>query len=285
MKKKILSFTDGSAYAVSVYDHTLWAARRWEAQARVMHTLNQHREKAASANFSGSLRMDAHRVLMDELVKVDRERARLMQARGEAILEEARRHFEEAGWSQLETELRHGWFVEVLEDLHNGYDLIVIGKRGENAAIEMKHLGTNIERTLRVARCPVLVTSRKFEPIEKFLIAYDGGKSSRKVLEFVAEQDLLRGLECHLLRVGEENRRNREEMDEVAERLREAGFEPRARIEDGEPTKVITRAVEEGGMDLLAMGAYGHSRAKRLLIGSTTATLARDCHVPILMCR
>ena len=56
-------------------------------------------------------------------------------------------------------------------------------------------------------------------------------------------------------------------------------------LEDGEPTKIIAREVEGRRIGLLVMGAYGHSRYKRLLIGSTTATLARECHVPILMFR
>ncbi|EDY80893.1 universal stress protein family [Verrucomicrobiia bacterium DG1235] len=283
--KTVLSFTDGSRYAASVYDHALWAAQQIKTQLRVVHTLNPHREKAALADFSGKIGPEAYDSLMNDLVDFDRERARISQVRGEAILAEALRHINEAGLQNVDTELRHGLFVDVLEDIQDNVDLIVIGKRGQNHAIAMKHLGTNIERTLRVAKCPVLVSSRAFKPIKRCLLAFDGGPSSQKALAFIATHSLFDGVEIDILRVGRDDDRNRNEVQDAAKTLTQAGFTASARILEGEPAKVITSEVENTGYDLLAMGAYGHSRAKRLLIGSTTATLARDCHVPILMFR
>lgn len=283
--KTVLSFTDGSPYAASVYDHALWAAQQLNTQLRVVHTLNPHREKAALADFSGKIGPEAYDSLMNDLVDFDRERARLAQARGEAILAEAHRHITEAGFTNVDTELRHGLFVDVLEDIQDNVELIVIGKRGQNHAIAMKHLGTNIERTLRVAQCPVLVSSRAFKPVKRCLLAFDGGPASLKALDFLATRSLLSDVEIDILSVGRDDDRHRNEARDASEKLSQAGFKTTSRILDGEPAKVITQEVEEHGYDLLAMGAYGHSRAKRLLIGSTTATLARDCHVPILMFR
>lgn len=283
--KTVLSFTDGSRYAASVYDHALWAAKKLQTQLRIVHTLNPHREKAALADFSGKIGPEAYDSLMNDLVDFDRERARLAQARGEAILAEAHRHLTEAGLENVDTELRHGLFVDVLEDIQENVELIVIGKRGQNHAIAMKHLGTNIERTLRIAKCPVLVSSRSFEPVKRCLLAFDGGPASMKALEFLAARTLLEDVEIDILCVGRDDDRHRNEVSDAAEKLKKAGFTTTSKILDGEPAKVITREVEERGYNLLAMGAYGHSRAKRLLIGSTTATLARDCHIPILMFR
>jgi nucleotide-binding universal stress UspA family protein len=33
------------------------------------------------------------------------------------------------------------------------------------------------------------------------------------------------------------------------------------------------------------MGAYGHSRIRSLIVGSTTATMVRRCRIPVLMFR
>jgi nucleotide-binding universal stress UspA family protein len=43
--------------------------------------------------------------------------------------------------------------------------------------------------------------------------------------------------------------------------------------------------VELGGVDLLAIGAYSHSRIRSLIVGSTTAATARRCRIPVLMFR
>jgi len=37
--------------------------------------------------------------------------------------------------------------------------------------------------------------------------------------------------------------------------------------------------------DLVVMGAYGHSRIRSLIIGSTTTATVRSCKVPLLLMR
>ncbi|MDQ8184951.1 universal stress protein [Pelagicoccus sp. SDUM812002] len=281
--KKILTFTDGSRYAPSVYDHSAWAAGRLQASLQLIHTLNPHRETAARADLSGSLGFDARDSLLDEMVAFDRQRAQLSQKKGEAILADATERLNAAGIEYVATEQRHGLFVDVLEDLHEEAELIVIGKRGKNASIEMKHLGTNIERTLRVAHRPVLVASRDFKPINSFALAYDGGPASQKALEYALNSPLLKGLKANVITVG--NAKDHAQAQKAGESLKNAGFEVNVALKEGSPAKAIAEEVENSSSDLLVMGAYGHSKYKRLLIGSTTAALVRDCHVPVLMFR
>ncbi|WP_372803402.1 universal stress protein, partial [Paracoccus seriniphilus] len=41
--------------------------------------------------------------------------------------------------------------------------------------------------------------------------------------------------------------------------------------------------IDAEGFDMLVMGAYGHSRIRSLVIGSTTTEMVRSCKVPVLM--
>ncbi|MCT7085102.1 universal stress protein, partial [Salmonella enterica] len=41
----------------------------------------------------------------------------------------------------------------------------------------------------------------------------------------------------------------------------------------------------EHGIDLLVMGAYGHSRIRQFLVGSTTRTMLRTATMPVLLLR
>lgn len=43
--------------------------------------------------------------------------------------------------------------------------------------------------------------------------------------------------------------------------------------------------VDEQGFDMLVMGAYGHSRIRSLIIGSTTTEMIRSCKVPVMLIR
>ena len=53
----------------------------------------------------------------------------------------------------------------------------------------------------------------------------------------------------------------------------------------GEPQDVLPELVRAQAPALLVMGAYGHSRLRQWLLGSTTSTLLRLSDVPVLVLR
>jgi nucleotide-binding universal stress UspA family protein len=56
-------------------------------------------------------------------------------------------------------------------------------------------------------------------------------------------------------------------------------------VRPGTPDEVIVSRVAAVGAGLLVMGAYGHSRIRSLVLGSTTAQVLRGCEVPVLLLR
>jgi nucleotide-binding universal stress UspA family protein len=175
--------------------------------------------------------------------------------------------------------------VETITELESSTQLIVMGKRGELADFNTLHLGSNLERVARTARRPILVASRAFQPINRFVIAYDGGPSVLKAMDYVINRPLLQGLECHLLRIGPDNAANRRKVEEAATPLTQAGFAVKIAIEQGQTEAVLAAYVKSNDMDLLVMGAYGHSQIRTLIIGSTTSVMLRSCLIPVLMFR
>jgi nucleotide-binding universal stress UspA family protein len=67
--------------------------------------------------------------------------------------------------------------------------------------------------------------------------------------------------------------------------LKSAGLKANCRLVKGEPEAVITGTVTSDDIDFLVMGAYGHSRIRNLIIGSTTTAMIRDCKIPVLLFR
>lgn len=282
---KILTCTDGSLYATSVYQHTAWAATRLNATVTVLHVLDAHREMAQSGDLSGAIGFNASAELAEELVNLEESQARVARLKGAALLTDASQQLQAAGLTHVATLQRHGSLVETLEDLEPEADLVVIGKRGEHADFAKGHLGGQLERVIRTSVRPVLVASRAFQPVERFLIAYDGGPSIRKALDFVMSSPLFKGLECHLLRAGRIDDNARYYLDETADKLRAVGFQVSARAEAGSPEEVIAQRVKEQSIELLVMGAYGHSPIRQFILGSTTTSMVRTCQIPVLMFR
>ncbi|HYH17162.1 MAG TPA: universal stress protein [Azospirillum sp.] len=282
---RILTLVDGSAYAQSVSDHAAWAATRIPAAVELVHVLDRRDVSSAPADFTGSLDADAQGSLLAELAEFDAQKAKLAHRRGRLILDAAKARLLAAGVTDVSPRLRNGDVVETVADLEAGADLVVIGKRGEAADVATPHLGSNLERVVRASHRPVLVASRAFQPIDRFLIAFDGGPSVTRAIDDIAQGPLLRGLGCRMLMVGAATPEARERLDRAAERLRGAGFAVDAGIEAGQPDDVIARAVERDGIGLLVMGAYGHSRIRSLIIGSTTTAMIRSSTAPILLFR
>ena len=93
---KILTLLDGSAYSESVCHHTAWIAQKLNAGVVAMHVLGRE-AGASSKDLSGALRLGARTALLEELSALDQQRARLAQAKGHAILEDAKGIIEQDG--------------------------------------------------------------------------------------------------------------------------------------------------------------------------------------------
>ena len=52
-----------------------------------------------------------------------------------------------------------------------------------------------------------------------------------------------------------------------------------------EPGKAILDYAEQNNIDLIVMGAFGHSRIHDLILGGTTAYIIRKSSIPILLQR
>ncbi|MCB4824232.1 universal stress protein [Roseicella aerolata] len=280
----ILACTDGSIYADSVYDHAAWAAQQLGgAVVQVLHVLDRATAETP-ADRSGTLGFDASEELLRELAELDAARGRVAIRRARVLLAAAEARLKAAGVAEVVLTQRHGSLVETVTEFEAGADLIVIGKRGEAADFAIGHLGANLERVVRASARPVLVASRAFRPIRRFLIAYDGGPAALKAVDFAARQAALRGLECHLVTVAPQGGAGAI-LDQPAELLRRGGLTVTAQTLHGEPEQAIAAHVGAVEIDLLVMGAYGHSRIRTLLVGSTTTAMLRACRIPVLVFR
>jgi len=281
----ILACTDGSIYAPSVYQHAAWAAEQMGAAVHALHMLNPHHENPIKSDLSGNLGFDARKHLLDEIVELEAAQAKLAVKRGEAILEDAKAQLEAAGVGEVLADQKHGSLSDSIANYEKDAELIVLGKRGNNANFEKGHLGTNLERVIRSCQHPVLVASREFKPMKNFVIAFDGGKSALKAVEYAVSAPLLKGMHAYLLYVGSGNAKVEAALAQAEAKLRAAGYEVTIEQRAGEPDEVIKDVVAQDHIDLLVMGAYGHSPIRQFIVGSTTTAMIRSVKLPVLLFR
>lgn len=279
---KIVALVDGSPYSATVCEAAAWIAKRKGASVVIAHILGPR--QTGTSDLSGNIGLGARTKLMDELATLDAERAKLAQKRGRAILEDAEAILKDAG-VPVETQLRNGDLLEELHRLEQDADLVIVGKRGEAADYAKMHLGSNLERVVRSVTKPILVASQTFKPVKTIMVAFDGGNSALKAVDHLARSDVFGGLKCHLLFVGAETEDNRRSIEGAAALLKGAGYAVSHEITSGTAEEVIADRLLAGEAEMMVMGAYGHSRIRSLIIGSTTTEMIRSCRVPLLLFR
>ncbi|MBK8476235.1 MAG: universal stress protein [Opitutaceae bacterium] len=279
---RVLLCTDGSAYSQVCCQYAAWLAGRVACEFEVLYVSDLRQfEVPMVADLSGSLGVQPYQAVLAKLQELEVEKAKL-------VLQDAARLLAEvpAGTPTVFTH-RTGFIVDCFHEYERTADFVMLGKRGENANFATGHLGSTMERVVRASHQPCFVTSRSFAPIERLLLAYDGGRSCRKALQYLTESKTFRGLEVHVVivspRAGEEASLGYLREAETA--LSAAGFSPHCQMLHGVTEDEIAAYVAAHGINCLIMGAYGHTRIRQFVIGSTTTAMMRQCRVPVLLFR
>ncbi|MEO0395441.1 MAG: universal stress protein [Cyanobacteria bacterium P01_A01_bin.137] len=288
--KTILLCSDGSAFAEGIYRYGAWFARKFEAQAKVLFVTDIRSQKVVSTgNFSGSIGLGASDQLLNDLVNLEHERAKLNNQRARLILKNADEVLKAEGVSDVELLNPTGFLVDCFHDFEASADMVVLGKRGEAAEFASGHLGANIDRIVRSSTKPCLVTPQTFAPIERLLVAYDGSPTGKRILNFLVDNaDGFKDIEVHLLTVAksDSDTERAEQLAKAKDKLQQSvGHTLIASLSTGDPEQVIANYVEQHQISLLVMGAYGHRRIRHLVIGSTTVQLLRSTQIPMLLFR
>ncbi|MDG4866795.1 universal stress protein [Guyparkeria sp. 1SP6A2] len=283
-KDQVLACIDGSRSTQAVCDYSVWAAQALEAPLTFLHAINNP-HAPSKTDLSGNMTLGGREKLLKEMVELEEKRGKLERERGRALLADVLSRAQERGFDAPEELLRNGDITEVILELQEAMQMLVIGKQGRDGDMEAMHVGSHLSGILSMIHKPTLVTPLAFKRPESFLIAYDGSPSAYKLVEMAARTPLLNGMPVHILMVGEEKRANWDKIQIANTRLQKAGFDTQVAIRQGKVDEAVSMYLEEKRIDLLAMGAYGHSPIRYLVLGSTTTKMIMKANVPLLVVR
>ena len=177
--------------------------------------------------------------------------------------------------------------IDEFENQRNDISAIMIGKRGEHANFAKGHLGSNMERVIRASKLPCFVVNRKFIEQKKIVLAYDGSPSATRALEYLATRKEFIDQEVHIVTVAKPGAEadGTRLLYEAEARLKGGPLVPIVQLLSGTPGEALEKYVQENDITCLIMGAYGHSRVRQFIIGSTTTEFVRRCLIPVIMFR
>ena len=278
---KVTACIDGTQVSTAVSDYSAWASLRMGAPLLLLHVLEKS-EYPAATDLSGNIGLGSREALLRELSELDAKRGRLALEQGRLLLEAAADRARADGVQAPEILQRHGSLIDTLVGIESEIRLLVLGKHDENLG---EHVGSRLETVVRTMHCPILVCTNEFKAPASIMLAYDGSPTTHKGVDLVAGNPLFRGLPCHVVMIGADNRKNRGQIEWARHTLEAADLEVSTALIRGEVEGALCGYRQEHDIDMVVMGAYGHSVIRRLLVGSTTTCVIRNAKVPVLLLR
>ena len=278
MFKRILVPTDGSECSESAVSHAIALARIFKASVTGLSVVDAKllmgpflHDLAASIGFGD---LDSYRPRVRQTL-VDKANAAL------DFVEESCR----AAEVPCERALAEGKVVGEIVERARFVDLLVMGKEGQHAELTDTVLGSTVEAVVRRTNRPVLLAPAQFVPIRTALAAYDGSAYAFDALRALADMAKSMDLVIHLLAVADTVDKARNVLGRAEAYLRDCDLEAQCIARAGHAEEVIATAAKDCGADLIAMGAYGHSRIRELIVGSTTEHIMRRSSSAFLLYR
>jgi len=165
-------------------------------------------------------------------------------------------------------------------------DLIVMARKGEHFHLkEDSLLGSVAKAVVRHSGKPVLITPERFIEIESMALAYDGSVPARKALELSLAVSEKAKWPITVVMITSDAKKADEWLAQVEEAAQQGAADCETVLLSGKEQDEILKFIQEGSVELMVMGAYGHNRLHELLLGSTTSHIIKNSPIPVLLIR
>ncbi len=281
----ILACIDGSAVTESVCDYAAWYASRLNLPVGLLHVSDI--PASVRRDLSGAIGINSRQFLLDELSQLDEQRAKVVNSYSNALVQDAKSHIKDS-FADVNVRIyqRHGKLLPSIEHFKEENRAIVMGRRGEDHKNSRINIGSQIETVARASDIPILICSETFKEPSSYMIAFDGSKTSIKAAWMVAKSPLLKGLKGHIVMVGNHNEAAKQSMSAAAAKLEDAGYIVEAHhLSASDAVDGLLTFQVDNDIDIMVVGAYGHSKWQQLFLGSTTTEIIASTLSPVILVR
>ncbi len=284
-EQHVLACIDGSAVTESVCDYAAWYASRLGLPVGILHVSDV--PASTRRDLSGAIGLNSREFLLEELTELDEKRAKVVNSYSNALTQDAKSYLQ-SSFKEVDVRIyqRRGKLLPAIEHFKEENRAIVMGRRGEDHKNSRINIGSQIETVARASSVPVLICSEKFEAPKSYMVAFDGSKTAIKATQMVAKSDLLRGLQGHIVMVGNDKDSAKKSLADAVEHLTSVGFAVEAHLlpELDAVDGLLTFQIDND-VDIIVVGAYGHSKLQRLFLGSTTTEIIASTVSPVILVR
>lgn len=279
--KRVIACIDSSPCINALAEAAAWIAIQTQRELVLLQVLDYYPASYHLGEISGVIGFESNAMLLKELAELEQKQSELALDYSNNLLQHISSMIQEK-YEILPTQIQEkGDFLEQSFSVLNEDDIVVIGRVGEKSAERNKALGSNVENFIRGANCTVMTVGEHFKAPTRFIFAYEYSPTCIKMMKRIAQSDLLKLLQCHLLYVGD----HPEVLNEPADFLTAAGLDVVVEYRYGDVAENILDYQREHGIQLIVLGAFSHSKIHQFFLGSITTNIFRNSTVPLLVAK
>ena len=278
---RVIACTDSSPCIDAVAEAAAWVAKQTQRELVLLQILDYYPASYQLGEISGVIGFESNAMLLKELAELEQKQSELALDYSNNLLKHISELIEKQ-YGLTSTKIQEkGDFLEQSFNILKENDVVIIGRVGERAVEKNKPIGSNVENFIRGANCTVITVGEHFEAPRRFIFAYEYSPTCQKMLQRIAQSDLLKTLQCHLLYVGD----HPEMLTEPEKYLKDAGIEVVPVYRYGDVAQNILEYQAEHKIQLIVLGAFSHSKIHQFFLGSITTTIFRNANVPLLVAK
>ena len=279
--KRVIACIDSSPCINALAEPAAWIAIQTQRELVLLQVLDYYPASYHLGEISGVIGFESNAMLLKELAELEQKQSELALDYSNNLLQHISNMIQEK-YAIVPTQIQEkGDFLEQSFSVLNEDDIVVIGRVGEKSAERNKALGSNVENFIRGANCTVMTVGEHFKAPTRFIFAYEYSPTCIKMMKRIAQSDLLKLLQCHLLYVGD----HPEVLNEPADFLTAAGLDVVVEYRYGDVAENILDYQREHGIQLIVLGAFSHSKIHQFFLGSITTNIFRNSTVPLLVAK
>lgn len=278
---RVIACIDSSPCIDAVAEAAVWVAKQTQRELVLLQILDYYPASYHLGEISGVIGFESNAMLLKELAELEQKQSELALDYSNNLLKHISELIEKQ-YDLTSTKIQEkGDFLEQSFNILKENDVVIIGRVGERAAEKNKPIGSNVENFIRGANCTLITVGEHFEPPKRFIFAYEYSPTCQKMMQRIAQSDLLKKLQCHLLYVGD----HPEMLAEPEKYLKNAGLDVIPVYRYGDVAQNILEYQREHDIQLIVLGAFSHSKIHQFFLGSITTTIFRNANVPLLVAK
>lgn len=283
MSQTILIPVDGSANSNTAVQYGLYIAPKIDAMLAALHVIDLFMlQGPVMTDLSATIGIPPYDGYYETLEKS-------LQEKADTILKDFEARCKEAGMNATSAKTIGKISDTIIEGAKQA-DMILMARKGEHFHLPGGELlGSVAEAVVRRAGKPVWIMPENFREIESMGLGYDGSEPAKKALNLSLDISRRAKWPLTVIIVTPDPEKATaltaevEDMNDIDETSGQADCE--VVILPGREPEDLLSFIEQGSVELMVMGAYGHNRLREWLLGSTTSCIIKKSPIPVLLIR